>query len=287
MPALFITALGLLLVGWFIGQPWWQRRRRLRLRRTPMPLAWRRLLRQQVPLYRRLPTDLQRQLRGHVQVFLANTRIFGCQGLEVSDEMRLSVAAHAALLLLNQPDGHYPGLRQVLLYPDSFVVQRDHTDAVGVAHQTRAVLAGESWSQGQVVLSWADTQHGARLCDDGQNVAIHEFAHQLDAQTGQTNGAPALAPGMSRQQWAAVLGDEFRTLQARVTRGAPALLCDYAATDPAEFFAVASEVFFEQPRQMLEQHPALYQQLRLLYRIDPQCWADIETALGPATGPGG
>ena len=272
MPALFITVVGLLLVAWFAGQPWWQRRRRRALQRQPFLPEWRDILRQRVPLYARLPPELQQQLRQRIQVFLAEKVFIGCQGLAISDEMRVTIAAHAGLLLLNRPRADYPQLRQILVYPDSFVVERDHTDAVGVAHRARQVLAGESWSQGQVVLSWQDTLAGAAVPDDGQNVAIHEFAHQLDQETGHANGAPVLARRAHYQRWSAVLGEAFMTLQARVTRGAPNLFCDYAATDPAEFFAVVSEVFFEQPAQMAQEHPALYQQFCQFYRLDPLNW---------------
>jgi Mlc titration factor MtfA (ptsG expression regulator) len=272
MPAVILSVVGLLLVAWLIGQPWLRQRRRQSLRLRPFPEAWRRVLRHRVPLYQKLPTDLQLQLKGHIQVLLAEKTFIGCQGLAIDDDIRVTIAAHAGLLLLNRPGAYYPNLRQILVYPDSFVVQRDHTDHVGVAHRARQVLAGESWSQGQVVLSWQDTLDGAAVPDDGQNVAIHEFAHQLDQETGQANGAPAMAHPSQYQPWAAVMSEEFRTLQARVTRGAPSLFGDYAATDPAEFFAVASEVFFEQPEPMALEHPALYQQFTRYYQLDPRSW---------------
>lgn len=273
MPAILITAVGLLLVAWFAGQPWWQRQRRRAVQQRPFPPRWRDILRQRMPLYARLPPDLQAQLRRLIQVFLTEKAFIGCQGLDVSDEMRVTVAAHACLLLLNRPGADYPQLRQILLYPGSFVVERDHTDGIGVAHRARQVLAGESWSEGQVVLSWQDTLAGAAVPDDGQNVAIHEFAHQLDQETGHANGAPVLARRAHYQRWAAVLSEEFMTLQARVTRGAPSLFSDYGATDPAEFFAVVSEVFFEQPAQMAQEHPALYQQYCQFYQLDPLNWS--------------
>jgi Mlc titration factor MtfA (ptsG expression regulator) len=273
MPAILITVVGLLLVAWFAGQPWWQRHQRRAVQRQPFPPEWRDILRQHVPLYAKLPPDLQGQLRRLIQIFLAEKVFIGCQGLDITDEMRVTVAAHAGLLLLNRPSADYPRLRQILVYPGSFVVARAHTDGIGVAHRARQVLAGESWSEGQVVLSWQDTQAGAAVPDDGQNVAIHEFAHQLDQETGHANGAPVLARRAYYRRWSAVLGEEFMTLQARVTRGAPSLFSDYAATDPAEFFAVVSEVFFEQPVQMSQEHPALYQQFCQFYQLNPLNWS--------------
>lgn len=232
MPAVIISCLGLLLVLWLVGTPWLLERKRQRMRARPFPPPWRAILQQRVPYVRRLPADLQLKLKQHLQVFLAEKTFIGCNGLEITDEIRVTIAAHACLLILNRPGGYYPNLRQILVYPDSFVVQRDQLDHIGVAHRSREVLAGESWSEGQVILSWQDTLAGAAVVDDGQNVAIHEFAHQLDQESGSANGAPSLARRAQRQSWSSVLGSEFATLKARVTRGAPSLFSDYAATDP-------------------------------------------------------
>lgn len=272
MPAVIIACLGLLLVLWLVGAPWLTERKRKSLRARPFPAPWREVLKRRVPYVRRLPADLQLQLKQHMQVLLAEKAFIGCNGLEITDEIRVTIAAHACLLILNRPSGYYPNLRQILVYPGSFVVQRDHVDHIGLAHRTREVLAGESWSEGQVILSWQDTLAGAAVVDDGQNVAIHEFAHQLDQETGSANGAPMRTGRAQRQSWSSVLGSEFATLQARVTRGAPSLFSDYGATDPGEFFAVISEVFFEQPAAMLEAHPALYRELSQFYQLDPLSW---------------
>ncbi len=176
-------------------------------------------------------------------------------------------------VILNRPGDQYPNLRQILVYPGSFVVERAHTDGIGVAHHARQVLAGESWSEGQVILSWLDTLEGAAIPDDGQNVAIHEFAHQLDQETGAANGAPMLARRAHYKRWSQVLGAEFRLLQRRTALGIDTLFSDYGATDPGEFFAVISEVFFEQPQRMADEHPALYQELALFYGLDPLAWS--------------
>lgn len=271
MPAVIIACLGLLVVLWLVGAPWLRERKRKRLRAQAFPAPWRAVLQQRVPYVRRLPADLQLQLKQHMQVFLAEKVFIGCNGLEMTDEIRVTIAAHACLLILNRPNGYYPKLRQILVYPDSFVVQRDQLDPIGLAHRSREVLAGESWAEGQVILSWQDTLAGAAVVDDGQNVVIHEFAHQLDQESGSANGAPVLGRH-ALQSWSRVLGDEFMTLQARVMRGAPSLFCDYGATDPGEFFAVISEVFFEQPEAMAQEHPALYRELCQFYKLDPLSW---------------
>lgn len=272
MPALIVSLLALLFVLWLLGEPFLIERRRRQLRAQPFPAAWRDILKRRVPYVRALPADLQLQLKQHIQVFLAEKAFIGCDGLTISDEMRVTIAAQACLLLLNRPRGYYPNLRQILVYPSSFVVQREHTDGIGVAHHARQELSGESWSLGQVVLSWHDTLEGAAIPDDGQNVVIHEFAHQLDQEKGDANGAPILPRRDQYARWSTVLGDEFKQLQARALHTKASLFSDYGATDPAEFFAVISEVFFEQPQRMAAEHPALYRELTLFYRLDPLSW---------------
>ena len=272
MPALIVSCLALALVAWLLGAPYLTERKRQRIRNRPFPAAWREILKHRVPYVRTLPADLQLQLKRHIQVFVAEKPFIGCDGLTITDEMRVTIAAQACLLILTRPRGYYPNLRQILVYPGSFVVNREHTDGIGVAHHARQVLAGESWSQGQVVLSWLDTLAGAAIPDDGQNVVIHEFAHQLDQETGVANGAPVLARRAHYARWSQVLGAEFRQLQAREPDAEPSLFSDYGAIDPAEFFAVISEVFFEQPQPMAAEHPALYRELAAFYRLDPLNW---------------
>ena len=279
LPALIIFTLAALFIAWLLGEPWLTERKRQRIRAQPFPAAWRDILKRRVPYVRALPADLQLQLKQHIQVFVAEKAFIGCDGLQVTDEMRVTIAAQACLLILNRPRGYYPNLRQILVYPGSFVVQREHTDGAGVNHQGRQVLAGESWSEGQVILSWRDALRDAATPDDGRNVVIHEFAHQLDQETGSANGAPILARREYYARWAKVLGAEYQQLQARAGRAQrhddpdeEALFSDYGATDPAEFFAVISEVFFEQPKRMADEHPALYQELARFYRLEPLSW---------------
>jgi len=186
--------------------------------------------------------------------------------------MRVTVAAQACLLLLGRPDLRFADLRQVLLYPAAFVVDRVDAGPAGVQSEHRRVLAGESWGLGQVVLSWHDVVEGAAIADDGRNVVIHEFAHQLDQQTGRANGAPALAREQDRRRWAEVLQAEYQALQERLRLGRPGLIDPYAATDPAEFFAVLSEVFFERPALLQAGHPELYVELARFYQLDPAQW---------------
>jgi len=268
---LILAGSALLLIGWLVGQPMLAQRQRDSLRKRPFPSAWRRVLWRRIPAYRKLPADLQLRLKRQIQVFLAETPFIGCAGLVVTDEMRVTVAAQACLLVLHRGGETYPNLRQILLYPGAFFVDRPHSGAAGVLQESRRLLAGESWSRGQVILSWQDTLEGAADPDDGRNVVLHEFAHQLDQETGPANGAPWLPP-TARTRWAKVLGAEFEMLRQRVGQGLPSLLADYGASDPAEFFAVATEVFFEQPQAMAAEHPALYAEFSTFYRVDPRSW---------------
>ena len=272
MPALIISVLALLLVAWLIGQPYLTERMRRAIRARPFPKAWRAILHHRVPYVRALPPDLQLQLKQHIQVFLTEKPFIGCDGLTITDEMRVTIAAQACLLILNRPADYYPGLRQILVYSGSFVVQQDHVDEAGVSHHGHQVLAGESWAQGQVVLSWSDALDGAARTNDGENVVIHEFAHQLDQANGAANGAPMLARREHYQRWAQVLGAEFGNLRSRRSDRPSSLFDDYGATDPAEFFAVISEVFFEQPERMASEHPALYRELSQFYSLNPLSW---------------
>ena len=296
MSLAIVLLAALLLVGVIAGLPRWRGWRRQAWASRPFPAAWRTILRRRVPLYRHLPADLQHQLRRRVLVFLAEKPFLGCAGLEVTDEMRVTIAAQACLLRLNRGGALFPELKQILVYPGAFAVDRVHAAPGGVLREERRALAGESWSQGQVILSWQDVLHGARVVDDGHNVVLHEFAHQLDQESGSANGAPRLGSRAAHARWADVMSREFAHLQARIrareaaharvqaewswfgsSAAAPApepadLISDYGATNEAEFFAVVTEVFFEQAMALAERHPALFALLRDYYAVDPREW---------------
>ena len=272
--ALF-CALVLLLVLWLWGQPFWVARRRERLRQQPFPARWRRILRRRVPLVRRLPADLQLRLKQHMQVFIAEKPFIGCAGLKITTEMRVVIAAQACLLILNRPVGYFRSLRQILVYPGAFVVQRTEGDGSGLLHERRRALSGESWSEGQIILSWQDCLDGAADPDDGQNVVIHEFAHQLDQENGNANGAPPRGrreAGHDAQRWSAVFHAAYARLRREARNGEAGVLNSYGAHSPAEFFAVASEVFFERPQALAQDYPELYRELSGYYRLDPAGW---------------
>jgi hypothetical protein len=270
-----VAGVAALVIAWLVGEPFLVARRRERLRAQPFPKQWREILERRVPYVRRLPDELRRQLEQHIQVFIAEKSFVGCAGFEITDEARVTIAAQACLLILNRRSEYFTGLREILVYPGTFVVERvQPVMAGGTVLQSDAPQArsGESWSHGQVVLSWEDTLEGAAIDDDGRNVVIHEFAHQLDQQKGQANGAPWLGRRDRYPRWSRVLSAEFARLHQQAMIGEPSLFSRYGMTSPAEFFAVVSEVFFEQPRELAAMHPALYGELRTLYRVDPAGW---------------
>ena len=254
---------------WLLSQPWRQERQRARLRAQPFPDAWRRILRRRVPAIARLPTDLQRQLKRHIQVFIAEKPFVGCQGLTLTDEHRVTVAAQACLLLLGQtrPD-YYPRLHRVLVYPDTFVVKQEHALGAGLVQVQRQAMSGQSWSQGQVILSWADVAAGAADPTDGHNVVLHEFAHQIDQDKGVADGRPWRASQRARRRWAAVMDAAY----ARLRQQPSAVIDAYGATEPAEFFAVVTELFFERPQALAAEAPEVYAELAALYRLQPLAW---------------
>ncbi len=252
-----------------LGQPGWTARRHARLRALPFPAAWRRILRRRVPAVARLPADLQQRLKQHMQVFLADKPFIGCGGQAITDEVRVTVAAQACLLLLGDARAEvYPRLREILVYPQPFVVDRLQPLAGGVVHERRQALAGESWSQGRVILSWAEVLAGAADPADGQNVVVHEFAHQVDQDKGVADGRPWRPSRAQRRRWAAVMGEAF----TRLNHAPSAVISGYGATEPAEYFAVVSELFFEQPQALATEAPAVYQELMGLYQVNPLAW---------------
>lgn len=267
-----VTLLGIGAIVWLASGPARTRLKRQQLKRQPFPRAWREILKRRLPIFKSLPTDLQLQLKDHIKVFVAEKQFVGCDGLEITDEIRITIAAQACLLLLNRDTGYYPKLRQILVYPAAFIVEKEQRDDAGLHFQHRAVLLGESWEEGQVILSWQDTLSGAADPRDGSNVVIHEFAHQLDQEDGKANGAPPLADSKEYASWSETLGREFNQLQHCARQGLPSLFSYYGATNPAEFFAVITEVFFEQPDEFKSYHPELYQELSHFYRLDPLNW---------------
>ena len=253
-------------------------RKRERLRAEPVPDEWRRTIERNVPIVRRLPRQDQQELLGHVNVFLAEKHFEGAGGLELTDEIRVTIAAQACLLLLHRDTEYYPLLESIIVYPSTYVVPGEHALGDGLWEEGDDAMLGHTAHRlSALVLAWDSTLHGARSMSDGENLVLHEFAHQLDFESGDANGTPALGSNAQYASWARVLGAEYEALRRASEEGRPSVLDEYGAEDPAEFFAVATEAFFERAVELRAKHPALYEELRAFYEQDPAGWATGET----------
>lgn len=258
---------GGLLLAWAL--PRWRLRRALARPLDGSQLA---VIEDNVVQYRGMPAPLREQLQVLVKRFLHEKTFVGCAGLEVTEEMRVTIAAQACLLLLNRTTEVYPGLHAVLVYPGAFLVPRQQVEAGGVVTETRQDLLGESWGDGRVILSWDHVRRAGHEPEGAQNVVLHEFAHQLDSESGSTNGAPLLGSAERYRRWSATLARDFEALRRDTWWGQRDVLDPYGASSPAEFFAVATESFFEQPHALAARHPALYEEFQRYFRVDPRDW---------------
>lgn len=242
----------------------WRRDRELR---QPFPKAWRKHLQTTVPLYRLLSKQLQKTLENQIQLFLAEKNFYGCDGFEINDRVRVAIAGHACLLTVMRSYSDYNEVRSILVYPDVYRVQAQERDGmvVGVSDQVRA---GEASSLGQVVLAWAECENGAMLSGSPHNVILHEFAHQLDYLDGSADGAPPLS-GEHAEEWQQTMTIAYDNLRHSLRHRRKSWLDPYGATKPAEFFAVLTETFYQQPQHLKEHQPAVYDLLSTFYRIDP------------------
>jgi Mlc titration factor MtfA (ptsG expression regulator) len=235
----------------------------------PAPESWRSILRSRVPLTNRLTPAERDRLLLRMQQLIGGCRWEGCAGLELTEEMRVMIAAQACLLVLAQPGEPYPDLRNILVYPGTFRPRRfSWTPSADAGHEEDPAL-GESWKQGVVILAWDSAEAGARDPADGRNVVLHEFAHQLDGAKGELDGTPRLPQAMALASWTTMLEKDFDKLVVEVETGEPGVLDPYGATNRAEFFAVATETFFERPAELKAERPSLYVALRQFYGQDP------------------
>jgi MtfA peptidase len=248
-----------------------RRARRDALALKSLPPEWIQVLDRNVSLYRLLPPALRQALYGRINIFLDEKTFVGCDGLEISEEIRLTIAGNACMLLLGRDKRCFPGFTSILVYPDTYVAKEVKYDGL-VAINHDVARAGESWHRGPVVLSWADVMRGSLNPGDGHNVVLHEFAHKLDEENAIMNGLPVLRDRSHYAEWAEVLSQEYESLLHRVERGTNSVIDGYGTVSPAEFFAVATESFFDKPVQMQEKLPELYQQLSRFYNLDPAGW---------------
>lgn len=233
---------------------------------------WITLLKQNVPLYARLPEELRLRLHEKITQFISTIRFEGCGGLELTEAMILTVAAQACLLVVHRAGRPYPRLSAVYLYPTTFSSVSKRMDAHGIVTEGNVRRLGESSGWGTVVLAWDSVTQGARYLHDGDNVTFHEFAHQLDHEDGPTDGAPALPSSGAYRMWSRVFHDNYADFLQRTEEGTEKVLDAYGATNPAEFFAVATETFFEKPQQLFDERPEMYAELAKYYHLDPREW---------------
>jgi MtfA peptidase len=241
------------------------------LLRRPFPAEWLAIINRKLPFYPRLAPTEQKQLLDLIRLFLDQKTFHGCGGLQIDDEIRVTIAAEACLLLLNRETDIYPRLQHILVYPYAFRAMDEYHNPDGTVRIGNRDMLGESWHYGKVILSWDDVEHGVANFSDGHNVVLHEFSHQLDSENGAANGAPILRRN-SIQVWANVLTKEFEALSEAAYHQQETVMDPYGATNPAEFFAVATETFFEKPAALEQSHPALYAELSKYYAVNPQHW---------------
>ena len=235
----------------------------------PLPRDWETMVKRRVSYYHVLPADQQADLQALIQVFLDEKPFEGCAGLEITDEIRLTISGYACILLLGGQSDLYPKLRTILVYPYGYLAPHSGHQPDGTVSEGLQPRIGESWSSGNIVISWNDILRDAANPRKGRNIVFHEFAHQLDAESGSTQGTPVLPANARYADWAQILTSEYEALINSIEQGRKSLLDEYGATNPAEFFTVATECFFLKPVELKSQHSKLYAQMKLYYRQDP------------------
>jgi Mlc titration factor MtfA (ptsG expression regulator) len=269
MPIIVLTIVVLGLGYWL-----YRRRAKAQLRKdwlaTPLTEHERAIVHEQVPLVRTLPDHLQQKLEGKINLFLSEFDFYGYNGLEITEEIELSIAAQACILVMNT-DAWFDHLTNVMVYPGAFRAKQAHHDGY-VVTEVNETRSGESWSRGPVILSWDCVVQGAANGRDGHNVVFHEFAHQLDDLTGHTNGVPILGKDQTFTRWERVILDAFDRHVANTERGRKTAMDPYGAENHQEFFAVAIETFFEKPERFKKEEPQVYAELSKLLRLDPLEW---------------
>jgi len=235
--------------------------------------AWIPILEKDFRLYRELPEVLREKLHDKIALFIATKSFEGCNGFELSDEVIVLISAQACILILNQDELPYPQLHTVLVYPSTFKSMQPTASTGGIITEQEVSRLGESWTTGTVILAWDATLHGGRDPLDGHNVTIHEFAHQLDQDDGVADGAPLSR--FSRQEaivWCRVMSNSYERYLKIANKRGKTVIDRYGATNPAEFFAVVTETFFEKPKQLSRKWPELYELMVDFYRLDPLAW---------------
>ncbi len=246
-----------------------KRRRRERLKETPLSAAAGAIVARNMPYFRYLSADEQRKLLGFIQVFLSEKSFEGCGGLKLTDEIRLTVAAHACLLLLHREEDFYPNLCSVLVYPASFSVRTVQHPVGPFTEEQSEIRVGEAWQRGVVILAWDGVLRGAQGEHDGFNVVLHEFAHQLDMENGAADGYPGFRDRALAERWPGIMSEAYERALKGLEEGRGPLVGRYGVRSPSEFFATLTECFFERPHSFKAWESAVYELFTAFYQQDP------------------
>jgi Mlc titration factor MtfA (ptsG expression regulator) len=250
---------------------WLTERRRRHILDHPFPAAWGEILARNVAVYARLADEQRKRLRDLVQVFVAEKHWEGAGGLVLTDEIRVTIAGQACLLILGRDHDLFARLVSIVVYPSAMMSPQRPVPVRAVMHQPirgPVAIGGEAYGGDLVLVAWDDALHSGASTTDGRNVVVHEFAHVIDFLDGAADGAPPLASREQSREWAEVCSAAFAALTAALERGEPTFLRAYGATNPAEFFAVATEAFFERPAELERGLPDLYRVLARFYNLD-------------------
>ncbi|MCP4189133.1 MAG: zinc-dependent peptidase [Planctomycetaceae bacterium] len=252
---------------------WLKRRRRQQIISQPFPAEWDLVLRQNVKQFGMLTDQEQNQVRNTLAVFVAEKHWEGCGGLTISDEVKVTISALIAILVLGLDEQYFEYVLSILVYPDAYVASGKHVVEGGFIVEGDSAREGEAWYRGPVILSWSDVLLSGRGNSRGHNLVFHEFAHQLDMLNGRVaDGIPPLESPAEMKDWEQLIHRTYRQLCERCSEGQPTVFDCYGATNIAEFFAVATETFFEKPQQFQRHHEELYGIFRSYYRQDPLDW---------------
>ena len=254
-----------------IGLPLYHKKRRNNLMNQEVPASWTQILQEEVPLLKFIEEEEQKKLKGLIHIFLDEVQFIGCNELEITERIRVTIAAQACLLTLHNPtQKHFNKLNTLYVYPSTFSSQVNEADQ-GIISESDSARLGHS-SRGSIVLAWDSCRQGASNFQDGHNVIFHEFAHQLDQETGPADGIPILDERSAYLDWGRVMYKQFLKLRKNKDQNRKTLIDTYGALNEAEFFAVCTECFFEKPKQLHKKHPEVYRVLHDYYGLDPKAW---------------
>lgn len=270
---IMLAALGAaIVIGIIIGAVFRSNREKNLMVRE-LPDEWMAILKRNVALYRFLPEELKKELQGRINIFIDEKEFEGCGELAITDEIKVTIAANACILLLNKKLECYPTLNSVLVYPSAYIARGAGRIGNQMIQGNENALDGESWEYGNVVLTWDAVKYESRKLGIGSNVVLHEFAHQLAQANGASDGIPILHTREEYERWNKIMEEEFNELCDETENGIEDVIGEYGATNRAEFFAVATEAFFSCPKLMQQKHPALYLELKGFYLLDPAAWS--------------